>query len=216
MFHNYHEMILRTPGLLGYWPLDREYGARGLVKGNGGAVGGGLVVPTVAGPLDYQESEAPDFDGNDDLINTDLAWASGSYTLECFAHRDTVARSTMIGGSGAIPPLWRIDSDALPSDINWRPQAGQGTVTTWSAAWDRDTAWRYLALRVVLGTSAELLIDGVSLGEQANGSDLATPGNVQIGARTGSDPFNGRLAHVALTGRLLSTAEIISRVKAAR
>lgn len=124
-------------------------------------------------------------------------------TFEGWANRDTnTTNDTLIGSAAANAnnAVWLALKDANPEDVQFRAQVG-GAKVTWTNAWPGEAQWVHWMLRATLGTSAQLIINGVDKGSLtlSNKPQDSLAGTLSIAdykSVTG-DPFDGKQAHVA-------------------
>jgi hypothetical protein len=173
------------------------------VSGNGrnGTAVGGVIIGGAAGPGD--SFGATNLDGVDDRVtSTYNPFTNGTArTFFGWARRDTHgALMALVAGNnaGTCPRL--LMSAASPATLTWEPDRSTGTTSTWTSG-PVDLAWfSWMLLFNEATDTANLLINGVSLGVRTNTTPYnASPGNIQWGvAQTSAFPFDGQISHVGV------------------
>lgn len=201
-----------------YWALDAQTGATDL-SGNGrnGTGTGDITIGGYSdGPLAGTDS-ATDFDGSDDRItSTYNPFQNGTVrTFMGWAWRDT---------SSSVDVLFAADVSGsvqikLLSGVNTLQFAASTTGTDWTGAWPGNGQWVHWA--IVFNEPADtaaLYLNGALVSSQAKtDAYAASPGNLEVAARVGTtDPFNGKMAHVAVWERGLTADEVRSVYEAQR
>lgn len=177
----------------------------GLIDASGnarnGTAAGGVTIGGASGPGD--SFGATDFDGVDDRVtSTYNPFVNGSTrTFFGWGNRDThAANMALMAGTNATTCPRLLLSAASPAAITWEPDRSTGTTNTWLGG-PADLAWfSWMLVFAEAANTAHLLINGISLGVQANATAYnAAPGNIQWGiAQTTAFPFDGKISHVGV------------------
>ena len=216
---NYTAAVLALSPAL-FWPLDAISGATDR-SGNSrnGTGAGGVVVGGPPAPSALPASST-DFDGTDDLITSSYnPFTNGTTrTFAGWAYCDTNSGLNSLMGSGAAAGsqvLLRLSSGG--QNVVFGSQGSTGAVT-WTSAWPGNTQWvHWVLIFDEGGDTASLYINGALTSAQAiTRAYAASPGNFRAGAQnsTGADPFDGKMAHVAVFERALTPGEILTIYKA--
>jgi prepilin-type N-terminal cleavage/methylation domain-containing protein len=205
-------------GMVGYWRFDEGSGATAIDSSGNGNTGtwyGTGVTHWVAGKVG---SYAGQFNGTDDYVDiTDYFPQSDSFTVTAWFNLDSGAAAPTSSGNGF--PIF--GNNQLCSFIGYQPYSGafchlrqyatgsQGL--NWYKAGLADSNWHHVALAVSqTAYTAELFLDGVSLGKQNIGTEGYTAGNGAL-ARFGKNYsifWWGKLDDLRLYRRALSAAEV--------
>lgn len=213
---SYRNLILADSPAL-YWPLDATYGATDQ-SGNGrdGTGKSGITIGGYSGSPISGESTATDMDGsNDHLDSTYAPFTTGAtVSVAGWAYRDNTAAAHALYGSdgGPAASFVRLDSGGQDVTVTFDNNDGWGT---FAGAWPGSAQWVHWA--VVMNESAltiDLYINGSHVGQQSFA--LGFPGgNFTLGVRHAStNPFNGKMAHVAVWTRAVTPSEIQSHYAA--
>lgn len=197
-----------TPSL--YWRLGQNGATDQSGNGRNGTGAGGVTIGGAASMLANDTDAATDFDGTDDRItSTYNPFTNGSQRTFCgWANRDTSSSiDTLFGSDTATAGAWvRLHLASGSNDVVFTVNGGTNSVT-WTAAWPGNAIATHWMLTFNEATdTAELFINGVSQGTKTVAQAYnATPGNFEIGARSGaSDPFDGKQDEVAAFQGLLT------------
>lgn len=205
--------MIRADSPAAYWPLNETSGTNAdeVIGGSDGTCQGGLTMGGASGPLASETNVAPNLDGSNDYISTSYApFVNGTVrTFEGWGYRDTDTTLDVLVGSASASTPFRLQIRSAESGrIQLRPQ--NSAIAFWDTAWPGQSQWVHFALTFdESGDTATLYINGVSKGAKAMTDAYSSPGNFQAGAAgSGSDPFDGRLAHFAIYNRALTLSEI--------
>lgn len=147
------------------------------------------------------------FSGAEDVQTTYLGW-SGSVTATGWAYRNNISQGMALTGTiNAVGQdvLFRADSGATSASF-W-PDVSAGSVTWAAGAIPTATAFHWALTYVNPSFTAELFINGISLGTKVLGSGFNTPGNVNYGDWT-TFFWIGRMSHVAFFPTALTAPQI--------
>ena len=218
----YDRLILRTPDLVAYWPGAELTGIVGAdVKGGRNATY--VAAPTLGavGPIKGETfNPAVLYNGSTQwtTIVNNAALIPYPLTIEAWITPPSGGAQSIFGGAydgGNMAYLLELGSAGqLIGYLFGSPSlhyTGAGTDL-------RDSLWHHVAL-VGSPTANDLIVDGASSHHTAGTwtAMAKSAAGLVIGARNAaSQPFNGRIARVALYGRNLSLAELASHNAAGR
>lgn len=212
--NSYNEAVLDlTPSL--YWALDSTNGATDLSGNSHTGTGTGGV--TIGGDTtDVVDSDSStDFDGTDDRIQSSYdPFVSGTSRTFCgWAYRDASANADVLFGSAATTAIFlRLESGS--NSVIFDTDSGTApSFITWTNAWPGNTQWVFWALVFDDTTDqASLYINGALVSTQTFTGvwEVPTSKSFQLGARGGSDYFDGKMGHVAVFEYGLTAVEIAS------
>ena len=196
-----------------YWALNATTGATDL-SGNArnGTGGGGVTVGANATSPLNGGSASTDLDGSDDKVSSTYApFTNGTTrTYTGWAWRDSATYADLFGGDGHATAAPRIYIDP-GTTLQWQPDAGGGGALAFTSVWPGNGQWVHWALVFDESTDATwLYLNGVDAGSgYATAAYPATSGNFNLGyALTAGNPFDGKMAHVAVWERALTPTEI--------
>jgi hypothetical protein len=211
-------LLSYSPSL--YWPLDAVYGVNDQSVGgtndgsaSGPAVGGHTAT---AAPIVGEDASCTDFDGTDDKVTSTYNPFTGVRTWLGWAYRDdSTSEDTLFAGTADFPGslLVRLETGSQEVDLFVGAEND-----SWAAAWPGNAEWVFWALVFdEPGDAARLYINGAFVSEQTVATAYpGAPGNFQIGVfGAGVNPFNGKMAHVAVVESGLNGTQI-SNLYAAR
>lgn len=206
---DYSSLIIAESGLLGYWPLDAEFGVTD--KSTGGHNATAVGSPTVGGATGPGGHTATTLNGSTQCFTTaEAAYVNGTVrTFEGWANRNTsTTTDVLFGGDVAgVGPYIRLVSGG--NDFAFIPDSSTGSSNVWTAAWPGNSQWvHWMFVFDEPGDTAKLYLNGVLVSSIAQtGTYNASPGNIKIGAMgaTTNNPFDGSLCHVAVYNGDLSS-----------
>lgn len=213
-------IIALSPTL--YWPLDSTYGIIDQSgSGRNGTAQGSAVIGGYAGsPVSGEAKSSTDLTGASQYISSTYSpfVNGGSLTLMGWARRDNATLIQPLvgatgGGNPALAPRLRLG--AANTNVTWEPDAGSG-VTTWNA-WPGDNLWTHWALVFNEATDqASLYINGALVSTQTNAVPFnASAGTLLLG-ETGTDYWDGKIAHFAVFDYGLDATQVKSVYDAGR
>jgi hypothetical protein len=203
-----------------YWPLDAVYGADD--QSAGGTNDGTAVGPTIGGhtatspPIVGEDVSCTDLDGSDDRITSAYACyvANSTRTWLGWAYRDTSdTADALFGSTAAGGQNVRQRMPAASTNFTFVQDTTGGVVTSWVGAWPGDTQWVFWVLVYddsVTTDNITLYINGSAVSTQSNSGNYdASPGNFNLGSATGTtDPFNGKMGHIAVVEGALNATQV--------
>lgn len=221
---SYRSVVLGTPGLVGYWPLNEPSGttANDLFGSNDGTTSG--ATPGATGIVTNTGDTAYSFDGTDDVvtIGTHAEFDTDHVSVECwFVQTGSWADSAPLvayrvasGGAGG----WVFQSAGTPGQYNWYlVPGGAGFINLLTTGWDADTVWHMVA--TYDGHRHRVYRNGVLL--DTYGSDfadvLAQPADLvlSIGKAANASPVHsGSIADVAVYDVALDASTVLAHYEA--
>lgn len=217
----YSDLIRKTPGLIGYWPLNELAGAVAFPLA--GAIGGAYTAgPTLgeSGALgDF--SPAVGFDGVDDLISVagNPGFDASELTVEMWVLAAAVQSNTLprlidrVGGSNGNLGFRVLINNAPPFPITFAVYVGPEILRSQStSSVMTEDVWHHVLCsydqwRIAVNLDGALLTaTSFSTGLPMQ-STTAQPVSIANNGVGGTRPLTGRLAHVALYSRGLSTVD---------
>jgi len=207
-----------SSGLVGHWKFDEvtstasitTYDASG--SGNHGTLVGG----TSRAMSTCQVSHCLDFDGIDDYVdipdytpNFDSFTVSGWFNLNS-ARSGTSDPQPIFGNNQNTPFLGH--RPATQEFLHLRQYTGSSQILTWTGAGNlADDTWHHVALSVdQTNYTAELFLDGVSLGNNSIGTEGYTHSNGKLVAlgKDFASFFQGKIDDARTYNRALSADEV--------
>jgi hypothetical protein len=220
----YSEVILATPNLVAYWPLDEVAGTRASDV-VGGYHGTYISTPTLgeAGATGTEPHRSVRFNGSSQWVTMSRASALNPYPLfsvDAWIKVTTTSYQAICGWwDGSATNGWdmyvggqnKLAGDVCGSSSLRTSDAGIGSVIT-------DGVWHHVAMTAT-GTTLTLYVDGAVAGSPVTGtwtfSVNPTPQVPAIAGRGAADlPFGGTIKQVALYARNLTTAEVAAHYAA--
>lgn len=191
----YQQAVLAlSPSL--YWDLAAN-GATDLSAGSHSGTGqGGISIGGYSGSPITGESLATDFDGsNDYVLSSYNPCVNGTVrTYMGWANEDALTGGVLMGGDSGVS-LWFGTTAGGNIQLYPRNNAGVTWVGTHSAA----TWFFWVLVFDESADSSELFINGISKTAKSTTDAYSTSGNLSVGAYFGGqNPFNGKMAHVAV------------------
>jgi hypothetical protein len=223
----YSDLILATPGCLGYWPLNGAT-ATDVRRRNDLTLTG---TPTTGVGPDGDAGDGTTWNGSSQYAMTP---ADGPYaisgrdaTLECWLRRDSgsaLASPVTVSGATGNPAPFGIDTYGVGGSNKWRAfMTGNTGGTNYLEAPDPNgyTLGRWYHLVAVYRDSTPRLglwVDGVEVGSDTSTSGARDTGSYRLHVSryngSYSQYFPGLIAHVAIYGRQLTASEITARYRA--
>jgi hypothetical protein len=203
--------VMRSYGPSLYWPLDALGVTDQSGNGRNGAAAGGITIGGFSGSPIVGGTVSTDFDGTDDRItSTYTPFANGiTVTIMGWANRDTSTTDDCLYGTEAAQATY-IGLRSGGTNVEFSPQFGVATATTWTAGWPGNAQWVHWA--VVFEESANLAslyINGALVSAQTQtGQYNAAPGTFALGRILGVWDFDGKMAHVGVFTRHLYADQI--------
>lgn len=217
----YATAVLADSPLL-YWRLGEASGTTAAdASGNGNTGTYTNVTLGATGLISGTDTAAGFAGGADERVESAVSIfaATTAYTFEGWAKRtDSLATYSLFGGaSGSYGPRVRVNTSG---DITFETQYGF-TPFTWAAAWPGNGVAVHWAITVAAGaTSAQLFINGVSVGTSAPGSvpDWGQTAHLVAGSYNtigaGAESWKGVLDEYAVYTGILSSARIAAHYAA--
>jgi Concanavalin A-like lectin/glucanases superfamily len=208
---SYRAKVLGTGPSL-YWPLTGTFQAEDQADGYNGTMVGATAGGFASSPI-TRESSSTDLGGTGQgILSRYLPFMNGRrITVAGWAYRDTATDADALFGGTAAGTAPYLYIAAGGNDIVFSPD--NATTTTWTAAWPGTGQWVHWALVFNESTNnVALYINGRNVSTPTNTGQYAVANYFIVGARgaDGSDPFDGKFAHVAVWDTGLDAAQINS------
>ncbi len=224
----YQQIILGTPGLVAYWPLNETTGAVAYDlsgNGNNGTYEGSIVLADYAGPAGAGGS-CPAFNGTNAYVNGTqlLTAATASVTLEAWVNFEGNASPKggcfLKNGGGTNGYASGNGSDSFDTagnnfvgiyeNVTWNLPSTTMPIPT--------SGWNHCVIVIGANSESSFYLNGVLGGTNSNASMNTPTAGWQIGYDDNSSSpdryFIGALAQVALYTSALTAAEILSHYQA--
>lgn len=227
--YSYSSVIERTPGLVGYWPLNETSGTAAAgygTAGNGAYTG----TPTLnqAGPSIYLPTGVG-LNATGQYVTTSHATNYASaVSVEAWIRPDAqtddngtiiALREYYASATAEFPIALVSNTDAKVGLLLSQGNDFTTDLTLLSAALDTTGRW-YHVVGTFTTTSAALFVDGIMVTSGSTGWSLSSSSKTwRIGsshyyaAGTDLSDFKGRIAHAAIYNRALTAAEILDHYR---
>ena len=192
-----YELGSLTDGLVAYFPFDGSIEDKALSH----SVTDNTSADCVSGKVG---SEAKDFDGNDDYVDTsyEANFGTGSFTISSWINVGTTSGST-----DAIAGNWDGSNGWFVANQDGSPRFYLNGTNLTAGSLNEGT-W-YHVVWITDESTARIFIDGVQVGSTAKSANVSSSNLMNIGDRGDTVPsFDGKIDDLRIYDRALSRPEI--------